>query len=260
MIRQRHFPVWDIWPDSWRMTPPAQEIKGTWTAYGNFQLLMHSPSSSNVIVGQVRGVGSQETRDSIERILASPARAMPDPIRKRLEEGWRTHQQPKHGPLEVIIRNDWYERGILVQALLPKLRRLRGDAVRAVQRARGDATAIERLLKDEMLNYETVDAAIAQLRLVIGDPQEADAPLVALIQGLPASLTAGDAAKVIGVGASTLSRWNNATPVWATSNAALFLHLISREGGRYVRANILKLAKWYALAGEHGLQTPVVCP
>lgn len=118
---------------------------------------------------------------------------------------------------------------------------------------------LQQLQKDEFLNHETVDDAVAQLRR--GLPAETSEPgMTPPHKGTKAMMTGREAAEFLGTTEGTLSRWRNATPAWASSNPRLFGHLISRDAGRYSKMNIHLLGRWFAQAQERGLQTPTDCP
>ena len=87
---------------------------------------------------------------------------------------------------------------------------------------------------------------------------EEEAPVDA--NGISALMTGKQAATLIGVGGQTLSRWRSDVPAWATGNITMFTHLMDREGRKYHRHNVLKLAKWFKAAQDDGGQKPVPCP
>lgn len=72
--------------------------------------------------------------------------------------------------------------------------------------------------------------------------------------------TGKDAAKLIGVEQSTLSRWQAETPAWAMSDEPLFEHLMERRDRLYYRERVARLAKWHLVARADGYRKPVVCP
>jgi hypothetical protein len=108
-------------------------------------------------------------------------------------------------------------------------------------------------MKSTYMQDEVVDRAVAVLRKVAPQPRENEVRPVEPT-GIRKSMTGKDAAKFIGVDASTLSRWQSETPAWASESESLFRHLIERTDGRYERENVTKLQAWFREAMKSGGQ------
>jgi len=173
--REKRFPVWDLWPEGWRQQPPSP-IEQSWSVYGSVggqvgglcALATWGPSWNSIVTSYAAGPQS-DLRDAVERVLNSRAKINPPPkILEALENAWRAcvHAGPNHGP-EVIVRNEWEERRAVVAKIRPQIDALLPTAVREVRQVGGDKEPLLALQIDEFLSDDTIDKAIAQLRVAV---------------------------------------------------------------------------------------------
>jgi len=255
-LRHKRFPVWDLWPQVWRIQE-ANRFKDAWFAYGGGWIIMQTPGGQRILMSLVAGAGTPEMAPAIARVLAAKAHSMPDAVRESLARSWKSIPHSRPDEPQVFVRNEWHERREVVATVRAEIDSLLPAAVRAVARASGDTAPLNALKADDILHYETVDAAIAQLnRAMPAAEPNTDTPS----NGMPALMTGRQAAQSIGISESTLSRWQQDVPAWASSNPALFRHLTDRDSFRYPRTNVRKLRAWYEAGQKAGGQSPVDCP
>jgi hypothetical protein len=256
--RWSHFPVWDISPDEVRQRE-FSDVKTLWCAYGYGSLVFCIPNRPPLI-SIARGSGLPEKQPAVQRVLAAAAVHIPDHARQTLLNGWRQNPRCSHAEPEVFVRNVWHERLAHVSTVMPEIDRLLPLALRAVSRTRGsDVGPLHRLKQHCFLDFETVDDAVAQLKVAL-PPATEPVTSVSSSKGLAALLSGREAAALIGVREATMSKWRRGPPEWALGNPRLFRFLMEKEGGKYLRRSVLTLAKWFKKAEECGSQTPVDCP
>ncbi len=259
--RQTYFPVWDLASDYWRdrqHDSRFQPLQSLWCAFGDGRIITLRTDGITE-VSSAPGCGLPDLQAAVSRVLNAKANSVPNWVREGLLSGWQSCHWISRKEPEVLIRNVWYERELAVAAVKPGIEHILPLATRAVNRVGGKAEFLHALKTDKFLHFDTVDGAVAQLRAAI--PPEDVAPNPgAPPKGFTAMLTGRRAAEILGVTASTLSRWRSEVPSWAADEKALFQHLIDREGSYYHSKCVRKLAAWYEAAQEHGGQSPVPCP
>ena len=110
---------------------------------------------------------------------------------------------------------------------------------------------------DDLLSGLSPDAWISFVQDQAAGPALVASPPPAL----PAFLTGNEAAKAIGINPATLSRWQSNVPAWVGPDDQLhFRDLIDREGGRYRRDKVLRLAAWFQMAQKLGGQRATPTP
>jgi hypothetical protein len=248
--------VWDLWPEDWR-TQHSNRFKDAWFAFGGSWLLMRTHGGQRMLMTLVAGTGTPAMAPAIARVLAAKANSIPEEVRASLKRSWKNIPYSRPDEPELFVRNDWYERRELVATVRAEIDGLVPVAVRAVTRAGGDTAPLNALKGDDILHYETVDAAMAQLNRAL---PTSEPPQDELAKGMPALMTGRQAAQAIGISESTLSRWHKDVPAWASSNPALFRHLTDRDNALYPRSNVKKLRAWLEEGQNDGGQRPVDCP
>lgn len=169
-LRRKRFPVWDLWPEDWRLNPPTR-FKDAWWAYGSGWLVLCDSEGGATKRCRVADDPTGQVRpQAVLRVLAARAQAIPDGIRKTLTQQWRIAaglgSEDDVAAPEVLIRNEWHERRLLVREVMPRVLQVLDTAIRAVRQASGDPQPLLALKKDDLLHDETRDRALAQLREV----------------------------------------------------------------------------------------------
>jgi hypothetical protein len=244
------FPVWNILPSYWKLGSLPSPKERVWLAICGGTLIGWDDRSHSA-----SGPSAPGSLDP-DRIVAEhgirPATVLPpEPIlatfRRSHFAGYRPTSQL------FVIRNEWVERAAAASAVRELVLPWIYETRRIVVQADLDPSPLDELMKSTYMQDEVVDRAVAVLRKVAPQPRENEVRPVEPT-GIRKSMTGKDAAKFIGVDASTLSRWQSETPAWASESESLFRHLIERTDGRYERENVTKLQAWFREAMKSGGQ------